>query len=319
MKIAIVGYGNLGRGVETALLQQSDMEAVGVFTRRDPATLDSRIPAYALADLPHHEIDVAILCGGSATDLIEQSPDIVRHCNIVDSFDTHARIPEHFAAVDAVARETDHAALISTGWDPGLFSLMRVLGAAVLPDGTVDTFWGKGVSQGHSDAVRRIPGVVKAVQYTIPKESAVAQVERGEGADLTPRDKHLRECYVVAAADADREAIRQAIVSMPNYFDEYDTQVNFIDEAEFKANHTAMPHGGQVIRHGYTSSNTPQVMNFSLTLASNPEFTASVNVASARGLYRAYQEGKRGCMTIFDLPISYLTGLSAEDLRKNWL
>ncbi|MFP5527407.1 diaminopimelate dehydrogenase [Peptococcus simiae] len=319
MKIAIVGYGNLGRGVETALLQQPDMEAVGVFTRRDPASLTSQIPAYPLADLPQHEVDVAILCGGSATDLIEQSPDIVRHCNIVDSFDTHARIPEHFAHVDAAAKESDHAALISTGWDPGLFSLMRVLGLAVLPNGTVDTFWGKGVSQGHSDAIRRIPGVVKAVQYTIPKEEAVARVEQGQGGGLTARDKHLRECFVVAASEADQEAIRHTIVTMPNYFADYDTLVHFIDEASFDADHTAMPHGGQVIRHGHTSEGTPQVMKFSLDLASNPEFTASVNVACARALYRAYQEGKRGCMTIFDLPLAYLLPISAEELRAKWL
>lgn len=318
MKIAIVGYGNLGKGVETAVLRQEDMTLVGIFTRRDPASLNTTSPAYSVDRIGEFDIDVAILCGGSATDLMTQGPEMARMTNVVDSFDTHARIPEH-AKDMAEAAGDERLALISTGWDPGLFSLARLLGEAVLPVGSTHTFWGKGVSQGHSDAVRRIDGVKYAVQYTIPKEDAVAAVAAGKGDTLTIRDKHLRSCYVVVKEDADKEAIRQAIVTMPNYFDEYDTEVHFIDEKTFLAEHTAMPHGGQVLRRGETSEGTAQLITFSLALESNPEFTAAVNVACARAVYRAHQEGRRGCCTIFDLPLSYLSPKPVDELVRTLL
>ncbi len=318
MKIAIVGYGNLGKGVETAVLRQDDMTLVGIFTRRDPSSLDTTSPAYPVDRIGEFDIDVAILCGGSATDLMTQGPEMARITNVVDSFDTHARIPEH-AKDMAEAAGDERLALISSGWDPGLFSLARLLGEAVLPEGSTHTFWGKGVSQGHSDAVRRIDGVKYAVQYTIPKEDAVAAVAEGRGDALTTRDKHLRSCYVVAHQDADKDAIRQAIVTMPNYFDEYDTDVHFIDEATFLAEHTAMPHGGQVLRRGETSDGTAQLISFSLTLESNPEFTAAVNVACARAVHRAHQEGRRGCCTIFDMPLSYLSPKPIDELVRTLL
>lgn len=318
MRVAIVGYGNLGKGVEKAVLQQPDMELVGVFTRRDPKSLDSASPCYSVNDLKDHNVDVAILCGGSATDLISQGPEFAAITNVVDSFDTHARIPEHFADMNA-ACGNERLAMISTGWDPGLFSLARLLGEAVLPGGDTTTFWGPGVSQGHSDAIRRIEGVRRGVQYTIPREEAVKAVAEGKGDALTTRDKHLRRCYVVAEEGADQEAIREAIVTMPNYFDEYDTEVNFIDEATFDAEHTAMPHGGRVLRRGETSPGVGQLITFSLDLASNPEFTAAVNVACARAVYRAHQEGRRGCVSIFDLPLAYLSPKSQDDLLAHLL
>lgn len=318
MKIAIVGYGNLGKGVEKAVLRQDDMSLVGIFTRRNPENLDTTSPAYAVDRIGEFDIDVAILCGGSATDLIKQGPEMARVTNVVDSFDTHARIPEHFKDM-AEACGDERLAMISTGWDPGLFSLARLLGEAVLPQGSTHTFWGKGVSQGHSDAVRRIEGVRYAVQYTIPKEAAVTAVAEGKGDSLTTRDKHQRSCYVVAEEGADKEAIRKAIVTMPNYFDEYDTEVTFIDEDTFLAEHTAMPHGGQVLRRGETSEGTAQLITFSLALDSNPEFTAAVNVACARAVHRAYQEGRRGCCTIFDLPLAYLSPVADEELVRTLL
>lgn len=318
IKIAIVGYGNLGRGVEQALKLQEDMELVGIFSRRDPATIEAAAPVFALSDIDRHAIDVAILCGGSATDLAEQSPALARRFNIVDSFDTHAKIPAHWQAVNEAAGE-DHLAMISSGWDPGLFSLLRLLGEAVLPQSETTTFWGKGVSQGHSDAVRRIPGVARAVQYTVPREAALQAFAEGRGAALTARDKHERICYVVLAPGADERAVREAIVGMPHYFDEYDTTVHFIDEATFLREHSAMPHGGQVLRRGETSPGTVQKIGFSLELASNPEFTAAVNVACARAVWRAFREGRRGAVTIFDLPLAYWSPRSAADLYKSIL
>lgn len=317
-RIAIVGYGNLGRGVEKAVALQDDMDLVGIFTRRAPETLGTATPAYRLEDIDQHEIDVAILCGGSATDLMEQSPQLAAKFNIVDSFDTHAKIPEHFQHV-AEAAGHEHLAMISTGWDPGLFSLMRLMGEAVLSQSETTTFWGRGVSQGHSDAIRRIPGVKRAVQYTVPLDMAVQAFEEGRGADLTARDKHERLCYVVADDGADTSAIEEAIVTMPNYFDEYNTTVYFIDEATFVADHQAMPHGGQVLRRGETSPGVVQKIGFSLSLDSNPEFTAAVNVACARAVWRAFQEGKRGCVTIFDLPLAYWSPRNQLDLYKSIL
>lgn len=319
MKIAIVGYGNLGRGVEKAVAHQEDMELVGIFTRRNPADVKSESPVYSVQDIKNHAIDVAILCGGSATDLIDQGPELCQSFHTVDSFDTHARIPEYFAKMDAVAKQNGHLALISTGWDPGLFSLARILGQSVLPNCESYTFWGKGVSQGHSDAIRRIDGVLKAVQYTIPNADAMEKVYAGEGQALTTRDKHSRLCFVVPKPDADTEAIREAIVTMPNYFAEYDTTVHFIDEETFNREHGGMPHGGHVISRGETSPGTQQLMEFNLALDSNPEFTAAVNVAFARAVYRLAQEGHQGCISVFDVPFAYLSPKDGEALRRELL
>lgn len=321
MNVAIIGYGNLGRGVEIALAQQPDMTGVGIFTRRDPKTLTSLgLPVYALDTLTEHDdIDVCILCGGSATDLIEQTPSIVRHFNVVDSFDTHAKIPEHFATVEKNANDSDHLAMISTGWDPGLFSVQRLIAQSILPNGDTHTFWGRGVSQGHSDAIRRIDGVKMGVQYTVPKNDALKTVRRGEGSTLTTRDKHSRICYVVLEEGADPETIRQSIITMPHYFDEYDTEVHFITEEEMRNEHMAMPHGGRVLRYGHTQADVSHQYEFSLQLSSNPQFTAAVNVACARAVYRAHQAGMRGCVTIFDLPLSYLSPLAPKELYRTIL
>ena len=325
MKIGIYGYGNLGRGVEAALRQNTDMEIVGVFSRRDPAKVKTvtGIPVYSasLAEDFATEIDVMIICGGSATDLPEMTPMLAKHFNVVDSFDTHARIPEHFANVDAAAKAAGHTALISAGWDPGLFSLARLYMNTVLPEGKDYTFWGRGVSQGHSDAIRRIPGVADARQYTVPVPSALESARSGENPDLSTRQKHTRECYVVAEEGADRAKIEQLIKEMPNYFADYDTTVTFITAEEMKRDHAELPHGGQVIRSGATGEGGKHkhVMEFSLKLDSNPEFTASVLVACARAVGRMNGRGDFGCKTLFDVAPADLSPLTPEEMRKKLL
>jgi len=321
IRIGIVGYGNLGRGVERAIEQNADMNLVGVFTRRDPASISTTTDVYSINEVEQFkgQVDVMILCGGSAKDLPDQGPALARHFNTVDSYDTHARIPEYFDRVNEAAIAGGNVAVISTGWDPGLFSLMRLLGQAILPKGAEYTFWGKGVSQGHSDAVRRVPGVKAAVQYTIPADDALARVRAGENPTLTTRQKHRRECFVVAQEGADRDAIREAIITMPNYFSDYDTTVHFITEEELQRDHAAMPHGGHVLRSGRTGNGTRQLMEFSLKLESNPEFTASVLVAYARAAWRYAQEGAHGAKTVFDIPFAYLSPKSAADLRRELL
>ncbi|QDQ02913.1 diaminopimelate dehydrogenase [Lysinibacillus fusiformis] len=323
IRVGIVGYGNLGRGVEYAISQNPDMELVAVFTRRDPSTvsLASSASVYLVDDAEkfQNDIDVMILCGGSATDLPEQGPHFAQWFNTIDSFDTHAKIPEFFEAVDTVAQKSGKISVISVGWDPGLFSLNRILGEAVLPVGTTYTFWGDGLSQGHSDAVRRIEGVKNAVQYTLPIKDAVERVRNGENPELTTREKHARECWVVLEEGADAEKVEQEIVTMPNYFDEYNTTVNFIAEEEFKANHTGMPHGGFVIRSGDSGANDKQILEFSLKLESNPNFTSSVLVAFARAAHRLSQAGDKGAKTVFDIPFGLLSPKSAAELRKDLL
>ena len=324
IRIGLMGYGNLSRGVEAAIKKSGDLELVAVFTRRDPATVSVKtagVPvlheseAAAWAD----RIDVLVLGGGSATDLPEQTPKYAKLFNVVDSFDTHARIPEHFTNVEAAAKASGKLGVISIGWDPGLFSLMRMLSTAVLPDGNNYTFWGRGVSQGHSDAIRRIDGVLDARQYTVPVESSVAAVRNGENPDLTTRQKHTRECFVVAQEGADLARIEKEIKEMPNYFDEYDTTVTFISQEELNANHKGLPHGGFVIRSGETSENTKHIVEFNLKLDSNPEFTGAVIAAYARAAYRLNSEGATGCKTIFDIPVSYLSEMDGEALRKHLL
>ncbi|MBE5796416.1 MAG: diaminopimelate dehydrogenase [Clostridiales bacterium] len=323
IRIAIFGYGNLGRGVELALRQNPDMALTAFFTRRDPAslkTLSPGVPVYHADDLAAHagEIDVLILCGGSARVLPVQSPECARLFNIVDSFDTHARIPEHFESCDAAAKEGGKVALISAGWDPGMFSLQRLLGNCVLPDGQDYTFWGRGVSQGHSDAIRRIEGVLDAKQYTIPVPAALESVRAGENPQLTTRQKHTRECWVVPAPGADLKRIEQEIVTMPNYFADYDTTVHFITMEELRRDHSGIPHGGFVMRSGVTGENgeTRQMIEYSLKLGSNPEFTASVLVCCARAVARMAREGATGCKTIFDVPPAYFSPKSGAELRK---
>ncbi len=326
IRIGIYGYGNLGRGVEAAISQNEDLQLVAVFTRRDPETLKIKtagVPVYSSerAAEMRDEIDVMILCGGSATDLPVQTPALASMFNVVDSFDTHARIPEHFAAVDAAARATGKLGVISVGWDPGMFSLMRLYAGAILPEGADYTFWGKGVSQGHSDAIRRIEGVVDAKQYTVPVDAALAAVRRGEAPSLTTREKHTRECFVVAAEGADLARIEREIKTMPNYFADYDTTVHFISREELARDHSGIPHGGVVLRSGKTGmerENT-HIIEYKLTLDSNPEFTASVIVAAARAAYRLAAEGVVGCRTILDLPPSYLSPKDAAALRKELL
>ena len=325
MKIGIYGYGNLGRGVEMAVAKNPDVELVGVFSRRDPANVITATgaPVYRAeqAEQFQGEIDVMILCGGSATDLPEMTPDLVRLFNVVDSFDTHARIPEHFANVDKAARETGHVGIISVGWDPGLFSLARVYSNAILPQGKDYTFWGRGVSQGHSDAIRRIEGVADARQYTVPVEKALAAVRAGENPDLTTREKHTRECYVVLEEGADAAKVEQEIKTMPNYFDEYDTTVHFISQEELDRDHKGLPHGGSVIRSGVTGHDkeNKHVIEFKLNLDSNPEFTTSVLVCYARAAYRLAKEGVTGCKTVLDIAPSYLSAQSGEELRAHLL
>ena len=325
IRIGIAGYGNLGRGVECALASSKDMELVGVFTRRDPASLKTLTGAkvFSLEDAEKmtQDIDVMILCGGSANDLPKQTVDMAKLYNVVDSFDTHAKIPQHFAAVDTSAKESGKIAVISAGWDPGMFSLNRLYGQAVLPNGHDYTFWGKGVSQGHSDAIRRIEGVQDARQYTIPVEAALESVRRGEDPELTTRQKHIRECFVVAKEGADLNAIKEAIVTMPNYFADYDTTVHFISQEELDRDHAGIPHGGIVFRTGTTGLNNEHrhLIEYKLTLDSNPEFTSSVLVAFARAAYRMNQEGMNGCKTVFDIAPAYLHPESGDVLRATLL
>ncbi|MBM7567550.1 diaminopimelate dehydrogenase [Paenibacillus sacheonensis] len=324
IKLGIVGYGNLGKGVRKAIGQNPDMELVAVFTRRTPSELASGSEGVKFEHISAAEqykgiIDVMILCGGSATDLPEQTPDLARMFNTVDSFDTHAKIPEFFEAVNAVAKKAETLSVISTGWDPGLFSLNRLLAEAILPQGTDYTFWGKGVSQGHSDAIRRVPGVKGGVQYTVPVQEVIDRIRSGETPELSTREKHLRECFVVAEEGADQEAIRETIVNMPNYFSDYDTTVTFISEEQLKFEHEGMPHGGFVIRSGITGDNTKQIVEFGLKLESNPEFTASVLVAYARAAVRLRKDGITGAKTVFDIPLGHLSPKSAEQLRKELL
>lgn len=319
IKVGIVGYGNLGRGVEAAIRQNPDMALVGIFTRRSPEAAGNGLISISEIESYKGKIDVLILCGGSATDLPDQGPALSKLFNTVDSFDTHARIPEYFAKVDESARSGGNVAVISTGWDPGLFSLNRLLAEAVLPEGNEYTFWGKGVSQGHSDAIRRVKGVKNGIQYTIPREEAVNRVRNGENPKLTTREKHLRECYVVLEEGANAEAIAEEIRNMPNYFADYDTVVHFISEETLRAEHGTMPHGGNVIRSGRTGKNSTQIVEFSLKLDSNPEFTASVLVAYARAVYRMAKDGQQGAKTVFDVPFGLLSPKSAEELRKELL
>lgn len=326
IKIAIAGYGNLGRGVECAVAQNSDTELYGVFTRRDPKdvkTLKEGTKVFSLDDIEKHKdnIDVVILCGGSATDLPVQTPQLAKSFNVIDSFDTHANIPQHFEKVDAAAKESGKVAMISVGWDPGMFSLNRLYAEAVLPDGKDYTFWGKGVSQGHSDAIRRIEGVLDARQYTVPVEAALEAVRNGENPELSTREKHTRECFVVAEEGADKARIENEIKTMPNYFADYDTTVHFISAEEMKRDHSGIPHGGFVIRCGSTGLNNENkhIIEYSLKLDSNPEFTSSVLVAYARAAYRMNREGISGCKTVFDVAPAYMSPMTPEQLRANIL
>lgn len=324
IKVGIAGYGNIGKGVEAAIKQNPDMQLTVIFTRRDPLKIAPKDPSAKVlhiseAEKMQNELDVLILCGGSATDLPEQGPAFARLFNTVDSFDTHAKIPEYFNAVDKAAKESGHVGIISIGWDPGLFSMNRMIAEAVLPQGIEYTFWGKGVSQGHSDAIRRVKGVKDGIQYTIPREEAIQKVRSGENPKLSVRDKHIRECYVVAEEGADKAAIVNEIKNMPNYFAEYDTNVIFISEEELKQKHSAMPHGGFVIRSGKTAGDNKHIIEFSLKLDSNPEFTSSVLVAYARAAYRLNKEGQIGAKTVFDIPIGYLSAKEPAQLRKELL
>lgn len=326
MKIGIIGYGNLGRGIECAARQNGDMELAAVFTRRNPGDvkiLTQGVPVYSVdeAEKMQGKLDVVILCGGSATDLPKQTPVYAKYFNVVDSFDTHAKIPEHFDRVDAAAKEGGHVALISCGWDPGMFSLNRLYANAILPEGKDYTFWGKGVSQGHSDAIRRVEGVKDAKQYTIPVEEALQQVRSGSNPELTTRQKHIRECFVVAKEGADKAKIEETIKTMPDYFADYDTIVHFLSEEELKRDHSGIPHGGFVFRTGETGWNKEHkhVIEYSLKLDSNPEFTASVLLAYARAVNRLQREGQTGAKTVFDIAPAYLSPKSGEELRKHLL
>lgn len=326
MKIGILGYGNLGKGIESAIRQNDDMVLSCIITRRNPASIKPAtdgVEVYSVDDIEKlkDKIDVLVLCGGSATDLPEQTPKYAKYFNVIDSFDTHARIPEHFAKVDKTAKENGHVALISCGWDPGMFSLMRLYGSAILPEGRDYTFWGKGVSQGHSDAIRRVNGVKNGKQYTIPVEKALEAVRSGANPELTTRQKHIRECFVVAEEGADLAQIENDIKTMPNYFADYDTTVHFISEEEFNANHSEIPHGGFVFRTGVTGLNKEHkhIIEYSLKLDSNPEFTSSVILSFARAINRLSNEGVSGCKTVFDIAPAYLSPLSDEELRAHML
>ena len=326
IKIGILGYGNLGRGVECAVKQNDDMELVAVFTRRNPEDVKILTETATVCNVADVEdwkdkIDVMIICGGSATDLPKQTPVYAKMFNVIDSFDTHARIPEHFANVDAAAKEGGHVGIISVGWDPGMFSLNRLYANAILPDGNDYTFWGKGVSQGHSDAIRRVEGVKDGKQYTIPVEAALKAVRNGENPELTTRQKHTRECFVVLEEGADAAKVEEEIKTMPNYFSDYDTTVYFISEEELKANHSGIPHGGFVLRSGKTGwdGENKHLIEYSLKLDSNPEFTSSVLIAYARAAYRLASEGQSGCKTVFDIAPAYLSAKSGEELRKHML
>lgn len=325
IRVGIAGYGNLGKGVESALLHTEDMELVGIFTRRAPETVKTTTgaPVYSWDEAKNmqNDIDVMILCGGSANDLPTQTAEMAQYFNVIDSFDTHANIPEHFDMVDAVSKKSGKISIISVGWDPGLFSLNRLFGQAILPDGCDYTFWGKGVSQGHSDAIRRIPGVKDGKQYTIPSDEALERVRNGENPELTTREKHTRECFVVAEEGADKEEIRKAIVTMPNYFADYDTTVHFISQEELDRDHSGIPHGGVVFRTGVTGINGEHkhVIEYKLTLDSNPGFTSSVLVAYARAAFRMHSENQCGCKTVFDVAPAYLHPASPEEQRKTLL
>ena len=325
IRVAIMGYGNLGRGIESAVRQNDDMELVAVFTRRDPQTVKvaGEVPVYRVEELlkKKDDIDVLMMCGGSATDLPKQTAQYAKFFNVVDSFDTHAKIPEHFANVDLAAKEGGKIAMISVGWDPGMFSLNRLYANAILRDGSDYTFWGKGVSQGHSDAIRRIPGVKNAKQYTIPVESALEAVRNCENPVLTTRQKHTRECFVVAEEGADKAWIENEIKTMPNYFADYDTTVHFITEEELQRDHAGIPHGGFVLRTGKTGFDGEHnhVIEYSLKLDSNPEFTACVLIAYARAAYRMQKEGMTGCKTVFDVAPAYLSPMTAEEMRSKLL
>lgn len=321
IKVGIVGYGNLGRGVEAAVKLQPDMELVGIFSRRSGLKTVSGVPNYAMSELENFKdkIDVMVLCGGSATDLIEQTPMVAKHFTVIDSFDTHARIPEHFDNVNKAAKESGHAALISCGWDPGMFSLQRVFAESILPQGKSYTFWGRGVSQGHSDAIRRLEGVVDARQYTVPREEYLEQIRNGETPEVTAQSGHLRECYVVAAEGADKAKIENDIKTMENYFVGYETIVHFISQEELDKNHKGIPHGGFVLRSGESTEGTRHVVEYSLKLDSNPEFTGSVLTAYARGIYRLAKHGGTGAYTVFDIPPAWISTHSAEELRAHSL
>lgn len=321
IRVGIVGYGNLGRGVEAAVKLQPDMELVGVFSRRNGLETVSGVPSYAMSELESFKgkIDVMVLCGGSATDLIEQTPMVAKHFTVIDSFDTHARIPEHFENVNKAAKEGGNAALISCGWDPGMFSLQRVFAESILPQGKSYTFWGRGVSQGHSDAIRRLDGVVDARQYTVPREEYLEQIRQGQTPEVTAQSGHLRECYVVAAEGADKDKIENEIKTMENYFVGYETIVHFISQEELDKNHNGIPHGGFVLRSGESTEGTRHVVEYSLKLDSNPEFTGSVLTAYARGIYRLAKHGGTGAYTVFDIPPAWISTHSAEELRAHSL
>lgn len=322
IKLGIVGYGNLGKGVERAIKQNDDMELVAIFTRRDVSSIDganSKLVNIKEIESFKEKIDVMMLCGGSATDLRTQGPEIAKHFNTVDSFDTHADIPDYFEEMDSITKENDNTSLISTGWDPGLFSLNRLLGQCVLPKGVDYTFWGKGISQGHSDAIRRVDGVKLGAQYTIPNETLLDKVRDGEEPNISKTEGHIRVCYIVPEDGADNKKIEDEIVNMPNYFAEYDTTVNFVSEEEFKEKHTGMPHGGSVFRSGTTTDDTKQVLEFKLSLDSNPSFTSSVATAYARAVYKYSKEGRTGALTVFDIPFAYLSSKSGEELRRELL
>ena len=322
IRVGIVGYGNLGKGVRKAINQNKDIELEAIFTRREVSKVSENdnlmVHISKIGDFKDR-IDVMILCGGSATDLVEQGPMVAEMFNTVDSFDTHAKIPSYFEKMNEVSTASGNLSIISVGWDPGLFSLNRLLGNTVLPNGKDYTFWGKGVSQGHSDAIRRIQGVKNGIQYTIPIEAALERVRSGENPDLTTREKHLRECFVVAEEGADKTKIEEEIKNMPNYFSDYDTTVHFITEEELKREHSGMPHGGFVIRTGETGEGTKQRIEFSLDLGSNPEFTSSVLVAYARAIAKMAKEGKKGALTVFDVPFGYLSSKTPAELRKELL
>lgn len=326
IKIGILGYGNLGKGIESAIKQNKDMELVAVFTRRDPKTvtiLSKDVPICSMGQIMDYKnkIDVLILCGGSATDLPQQTPEFAEHFHVVDSFDTHANIPAHFEAVDQASKKGKKISIISVGWDPGMFSLNRLYANAILPDGNDYTFWGKGVSQGHSDAIRRVNGVIDGKQYTIPVQESLNAVRSGANPNLSTRQKHIRECYVVAEEHANLNEIENKIKNMPNYFADYDTIVHFISQEELDLHHSGIPHGGFVIRSGKTGweNENTHIIEYSLKLDSNPEFTASVIIAYARAAYKLSMEGNIGCKTVFDIAPSYLSPLSKEELRKQLL
>lgn len=324
IKIGIAGYGNLGRGVESAIYQNPDMELIGVFSRRNPADLallNNDVKVYPIDEIEQfkEQIDVLILCGGSKNDLPVQGPQFAQHFTTIDSFDTHEDIPAYFEKVDAVAKPNKHTSIISVGWDPGLFSLNRLFGEAILPEGTTYTFWGKGLSQGHSDAVRRLEGVKDGVQYTLPSEEAIESVRRGENPEFTKSDSHKRECYVVLEDDADEAEVERAIKTMPHYFVDYDTTVHFITEEQMRTEHNHMPHGGFVIRSGESEAGNNQIVEFSLKLNSNPEFTASVLVAYARAAHRMHADGITGAKTIYDVAPSYISQYTQDVLRRDYL